>query len=230
MTAKQYEIVSINVGKPVEMLYKGKELTTGIYKFPVNEPVFLKTLNFNGDGQADLVHHGGKDKAVCVYPFDHYPYWEQELNRALEHAAFGENLTVKGLLEQDVCIGDIYQLGEAVVQVSQPRQPCHKLAKKYDIPDLPALVQDTGYTGFYFRVFQEGWVTKDQPLILLERHPDEVSVSFANNLMHHDKYNIEAIKRVLAVKALSDNWRKTFLNRLKGAETDVKARIEGHHD
>jgi MOSC domain-containing protein YiiM len=214
MIVQDFEIVSINVGKPMNLVFNGKELRTGINKKPVTEPIFLSFLHFDGDGQADLIHHGGKDKAVCVYPYDHYAYWEKELGRKLEAAAFGENLTVKGLEEEDVCVGDMFQLGEAVVQVSQPRQPCYKLAKKYNVEDLPLRVQKTGYTGFYFRVLKEGWVTKESRLQLLSRHPLGVTVSFANHIMYHDKYNQEGIERILSVQELSESWRKTLLKRL----------------
>jgi MOSC domain-containing protein YiiM len=214
MTVQDFEIVSINVGKPMNLVFNGKELLTGINKKPVSEPIFLSFLNFTGDGQADLVHHGGKDKAVCVYPYDHYAYWEKELGRKLEAAAFGENLTVKGVVEEDVCIGDMFQLGEAIVQVSQPRQPCYKLAKKYNVEDLPLRVQNTGYTGFYFRVLKEGWVTKESRLQLLSRHPLGITVSFANHIMYHDKYNQEGIERILSVQELSESWRTTLLKRL----------------
>jgi MOSC domain-containing protein YiiM len=221
------EIVSLNVGKPMTVTYNGKELSTGIYKSPVQAPVFLSKLNFDGDGQADLVYHGGVDKAVCVYSYEHYPYWEKELERELPLGAFGENLTVKGIREEDVCIGDIFQLGEAVVQISQPRQPCHKLAKRYDIPTLPVLVQNTGFTGFYFRVLEEGWVKPDDSLRLLTRHPQEITVSFANQIMHHDRQNQEGIEKILDVKELSDSWRKTFRKRLQGFETDTSQRLKG---
>jgi MOSC domain-containing protein YiiM len=222
MTVQDFAIVSINVGKPMNLHFNGKELLTAIHKKPVSEPIFLSFLHFAGDGQADLVHHGGKDKAVCVYPYDHYAYWEKELGRELEAAAFGENLTVKGLVEEDVCIGDVFQLGEAIVQVSQPRQPCHKLAKKHNVEDLPLRVQNTGYTGFYFRVLKEGWVTKESFLRLLNRHPLGVTVSFANHIMYHDKSNKDGIERILRVNELSESWRAILRKRLNSVDTDDK--------
>jgi MOSC domain-containing protein YiiM len=131
-------------------------------------------------------------------------------------------LTVKGLVEEDVCIGDVFQLGEAVVQVSQPRQPCFKLAKKYNVEDLPLRVQNTGYTGFYLRVLKEGWVTRESRLQLLSRHPLGVTVSFANHIKYHDKYNQKGIERILGVQELSESWRTTLLKRLKNVEIDDK--------
>lgn len=223
----QGEIISINVGKPIQVQFNNKEISTGIFKRPSDEPLFLSWLNFEGDGQADLVHHGGKEKAVCVYPYEHYPYWERELDRALEYSAFGENLTTRGLLETEVCIGDIFQLGEAVVQVSQPRQPCFKLSVKYGAPDMPLKVQDTGYTGFYFRVLQEGLVSRSDGLHIINRHPKAITVSYANQIIHHEKDNLEGIAKILEVDGLSDNWRKTFTKRLEGNETDTRERLTG---
>lgn len=227
MSLNQYLIVSINVGKPSTLYTDGQEIQTGIVKRPVHAPVHLKTLNFEGDGQADLVHHGGADKAVCVYPHDHYVYWENDLKLTLSPGAFGENLTVKGLTEDKVHIGDIFQLGEAVVQVSQPRQPCFKLAKRYGIKELPLKFQTTGFTGYYFRVLQEGIVRERDALSLLEEHPMKRSVQYANTIMHHDKKNREGIEMLLNVDALSANWRATFEKRLQGIEPDASKRLEG---
>jgi len=221
------EIVSLNVGKPVTITYAGRKLVSGIYKRPVEAALYLAECNFTGDAQADLVHHGGREKAVCVYPVEHYPYWEKVLGQSLHKGAFGENLTVRGMLEEEVCIGDIYQLGEAVVQVSQPRQPCHKLAKRYDCKELPRRLEETGYTGYYFRVLREGWVGPNSSIKLLERHPHKLSVAFANRIMHHAKQDTTGIKRLLDVKELSASWQATLAKRLQGVQTDTKERLEG---
>ncbi|RXI97782.1 MOSC domain-containing protein [Anaerobacillus alkaliphilus] len=222
------KIQSINIGKPQNIKYKNKEIQTGIYKTAITEAIFLGKENFDGDQQADLVHHGGVDKAVCVYPVEHYQYWEKELNRKLEYGAFGENLTVSGLTEGDVCIGDTFQVGEAVVQISQPRQPCFKLAAKHSISQLPVLVEETGYTGYYFRVIKVGIVEPGATINLLEKHPHKISVYYANKIMHHDKSNFEAINTLLEVDALSASWRKTLSKRLAGNEIDPKQRLEGN--
>ncbi|XOK63967.1 MOSC domain-containing protein [Paenibacillus elgii] len=221
------KIVSLNVGKPQSVPFEKKEVSTGIYKHPVEGEVFLTSLNFDGDGQADLVHHGGIDKAVCVYPYEHYAYWAKQLGRELQYGAFGENLTTQGLLEDDVCIGDTFKVGSAVLQVSQPRQPCFKLSVKYGVPELPLMVQNTGYTGYYFRVLQEGNVAAGDELILLERHQHGRTVTFGNRMMHHEKNNAEGMRALLAVDQLSDSWRKTFEKRLGGIETDTKERLTG---
>ncbi|MFD1178013.1 MOSC domain-containing protein [Paenibacillus puldeungensis] len=224
----QTEILSINIGKPVQMQHNNKEVSTGIFKTPVHEPLYLSWVNFEGDGQADLVHHGGREKAVCVYSYEHYPFWEKELHRTLDYGAFGENLTIRGLLETEVCIGDVFQLGEAVVQVSQPRQPCYKLSVKYGVPEMLLRVQETGYTGFYFRVLEQGNVKKEDGLVKLHSHPKAVTVDFANEIMHRDKTNVEGIHRILDVEELSENWRATFTKRLAGTEVSSKERLTGN--
>ncbi|MGG1326751.1 MOSC domain-containing protein [Bacillus tropicus] len=225
--ANEYQLLSLNIGLPKGVTYGGKVIHTGINKKQVKEPVYLSFVKFNGDGQADLVHHGGVDKAVCVYTGDHYPYWEKELNQDLVYGAFGENITVSGMREEDVCIGDMFELGQAIVQVTQPRQPCFKLAKKYNIPKLPLYFQETGYTGFYFRVLKEGWVSSVDTLKRLQSDPKGVSVAFANRIMHKEKQNVEGVKRILEVNALSSSWRKSFEKRISGEEINTKERLEG---
>jgi MOSC domain-containing protein YiiM len=212
-------IISIHVGKPKPVLHQGKELETGIYKSPVASPIRLARLNFEGDGQADLEHHGGPDKAVCVYCEEHYPYWEKELRRSLNRGAFGENVTVQGMTEAEVCIGDIYRLGEAVVQISQPRQPCFKLGMRHDVADLPVKVQTTGFTGYYFRVLEEGTVASGSEVKLLERHPAGITVAYANRIKYHEKKNREGIERILSVKELSDSWRASLISRLASLDS-----------
>lgn len=216
------DIVSINVGQPKTVSCQKKNLLTGIYKSPAPGPVFLTRLHFEGDGQADLVHHGGMDKAVCVYPHEHYSYWESVMGQALPPAAFGENLTIRGLTEQQVCIGDTFRLGEAVVQVSQPRQPCFKLSVKLGRPDLPLQVQNTGYTGYYFRVLEEGRVSKEDVLIPIDRLPNPITIAYANRIMHQEKTNWAAMEELLQVEALSASWKETFRARLEGKSSGSK--------
>jgi len=221
------EIVSLNVGMPRTAVHLNKEIFTGIMKLPVQEPLWLSSVNFAGDAQGDLVHHGGTEKAVCVYANEHYSYWSDVMGKPLAYGAFGENLTTRGMTEAEVCIGDIFKLGEATVQVSQPRQPCYKLAMKHGVPDLPLQVQETGFTGYYFRVLEEGMVSKQEGLTLLSRHPLGVTVAYANRIMHVEKRNAAGIRTVLAVDALSVNWRETLSNRLNGIEPDVQKRLAG---
>ena len=209
-------IESLNVGLPKKERFYGRELLTGICKIPVSGPLLLNKLGFDGDGVGDMKHHGGPDKAVCVYSTDHYPYWQEIMGMKLPVAAFGENLSVANLREDDICIGDIFELGTALVQVSQPRQPCRTLAARYARDDMIRLVVDSGYTGFYLRVLIGGQVEKGNTLILKERDPRRITIAFANHTYHHDNKNCEAIKRVLEVPALSESWKRPFHELAKG--------------
>ncbi|QGQ96091.1 MOSC domain-containing protein [Paenibacillus psychroresistens] len=224
---KHGQLISLNVGMPTIMQYNQKDVATGIIKIPVYERLELYWEHFEGDGQADLKHHGGKDKAVCVYGYEHYSFWEQELGRPLPFGAFGENLTISGLLEPEVCIGDIFQLGNAIVQISQPRQPCFKLAALYQSPKMPLKVQETGFTGFYFRVLQRGTVNFNDKLIRLLKHPQAITVEFANRVMHHDKNLIDDREMLLSVLELSASWRSTLEKRGLGIKSDNSERLIG---
>ncbi|MGO9613384.1 MAG: MOSC domain-containing protein [Dissulfurispiraceae bacterium] len=203
-------IESLNIGLPKKEIFQGKEIVTGIRKNPVSGPCALGESGFEGDGVGDRKNHGGLDKAVCVYSFDYYFYWNTVLGTKLIPAAFGENLSVSSLREEDVCIGDVFQLGDAVVQISQPRQPCSTLAARHGRNDMVKLVVDSGRTGFYFRVMKKGMVKKGDVLMLKVRDPLGISVSFANHIYHHDRGNREAIKKVLAVSALSNSWQRSL--------------------
>ncbi|REE69704.1 MOSC domain-containing protein YiiM [Paenibacillus taihuensis] len=224
---KHEQLVSINVGKPTVMEFNQKEIVTSIFKMPVYTLLELDSDGFQGDAQADLKNHGGKDKAVCVYSYGHYPFWEKELGRSLSYGAFGENLTVNGFLETEVCIGDIFQLGSAIVQITQPRQPCFKLSARYQSPEMPIKVQQTGFTGFYLRVLQPGKVHFENQLILLRAHPQAITVAFANRVMHHDKNDYDGIEKLLSVEELSSSWRNTFEKRLLGIKIDSSERLTG---
>jgi MOSC domain-containing protein YiiM len=207
------KLVSINVGKPTKQTYGEVELVTSIYKQSIsNERIYLHRLNLTGDEQADLKHHGGPDKAICVYSHNHYPYWEQKLDIELPLGAFGENLTVEDCHEDTVFLGDIFALGETILQVSQPRQPCFKLARRYQVEILPQLVIETGYTGFYMRVLQEGYVSIHDSITLVKRHPQGISISRCNEVLYKNNH-IDKVESVLAVKEIADSLRKSLLKR-----------------
>ena len=189
--------------------------TTGIFKTPVEGPVRLSSLGFTGDGQADLTVHGGPDKAVCVYSADHYPGWRHTLGfDRFTFGAFGENLTIDGLDEQQVCIGDVWSVGDALVQVSQPRQPCWKLAMKWRRRTLTDEVVASGHTGWYFRVQREGLVAPGASLTLIERRHPEWTIAAANRVMHRRQGDTAALARL---QALSASWRHTLERRLQAA-------------
>lgn len=218
-------VAGLQVGMPATYMKEGTEWVSGIGKRSAEGRIKLGSLGFEGDGQADLKHHGGPDKAVCVYCLEHYPYWEGALDMKLGAAAFGENITVSGLTEEKVRIGDIFRMGTALVQITQPRQPCYKLAFKYGKPNMPVLVQDTGYTGYYFRVLQEGAVARNDQLELVEASSHAITVAFANRIMHHEKNDLDAIRMILEVPELSASWRSTLMNRLEGEQGSTKERL-----
>lgn len=203
-------LISLNIGIPKAENFHGHEVVTGLCKLPVHTSLILTKTGFAGDGVQDKKHHGGEDKAVCAYNGDHYAHWERVLNEKLPPAAFGENLTVAGLSEEKVHLGDIFRLGTAVLQVSQPRQPCKTLAARYGRNDFVKLVVDAGYTGNYFRVLDPGTIAPDDVLELVRHDTHRVTIAFANRILHHDRKNRTGIETVLSVPALSSSWRKSF--------------------
>ncbi|MGF9726565.1 MOSC domain-containing protein [Bacillus safensis] len=214
MGQKRYAIEGIQVGQPIITYANGKEIKTAINKKRIHEPVYLSQINFEGDGQGDLVHHGGYDKAVCVFPYDHYAYFEQFLGIPLQEATFGENVTVRKLVETNVHIGDVFQLGDAFVEVSQPRQPCVKLSVKHGNMKIVKEVQKTGYTGFYLRVLKEGMVPPDASLVLVEKASHQITVHEVNEVKYRQT-SPERLKAVLEVEALADVVRKSLEKRIQ---------------
>jgi MOSC domain-containing protein YiiM len=189
--------------------------TTGIFKGLVEEPIWLGRHNLQGDGQADLVHHGGIDKAVCAYSAEHWPYWRTILpSHELRGGAFGENFTLEQLTEADVCIGDVFSVGAAIIQISQPRQPCWKLARRWHIDDLAVQVERIGFTGWYFRVLQEGEVEARQQLHLRDRPCPEWTIAAANRIMHHERENQGGAERLSLCPFLSLSWQQTLQKRV----------------
>ncbi|WP_224930727.1 MOSC domain-containing protein [Bacillus safensis] len=214
MGQKRFAIEGIQVGQPIITYANGKEIKTAINKKRIHEPVYLSQINFEGDGQGDLVHHGGYDKAVCVFPYDHYAYFEQFLGIPLQEAAFGENVTVRKLVETNVHIGDVFQLGAAFVEVSQPRLPCVKLSVKHGNMKIVKEVQKTGYTGFYLRVLKEGMVPPDASLVLVEKASHQITVHEVNEVKYRQT-SPERLKAVLEVEALADVVRKSLEKRIQ---------------
>lgn len=187
--------------------------TTAIFKFPVEGPVRLGEFKLEGDGQADSRYHGGLDKAVLAYSADHYPIWRAELALPdFNYGAFGENFTIEGMDESTACIGDVYAIGEARVQVSQPRQPCWKLARRWRQKDLAARVKANGWAGWYLRVLKEGMVEAGLPVELLERpHPDW-SVARAFEAMKNRKSDSAAAAELAAIPVLSVDYREELIS------------------
>ena len=217
-------IVSIQVGLPAVRGVPGSDdpmdqtWTSGIVKAPVDGPVWLGRTNLAGDGQADLVNHGGPDKAVLAYAEVHYPDWRRELERPdLPHGAFGENFTVDGLTEDAVCIGDTYTLGDdVVVQVSQPHAPCWKLARRWRMRELTALVEGSGRTGWYLRVLREGTVRPGLPVTLVERPYPAWTVTRASRVMRARTRDREAAGALAACEQLASSWRARLAEAASG--------------
>jgi len=188
---------------------------TATYKYQIEGPVFVGTLGLNGDEVADHKNHGGPDKAVLAYSAAHYPHWRQETrNSDWTGGAMGENLTIAGLDESNVCVGDAWQIGpHVVVQVSQPRQPCWKQAKRWGIQDLVVQILETGRTGWYLRVLTEGAISPGDELTLIARpHPDW-TIARANQVMHFDKTNPDLARALAALPELSASWQRDLARR-----------------
>jgi MOSC domain-containing protein YiiM len=207
------KVVSLNVGLPRAQHYGREVVWTAGVKRPVPGAV-LRWHGFEGDDQADRRNHGGVDKAVCVYPFDHYPYWAKLFGRPLEPASFSENLTVSGAVEDEVCIGDVFRVGEAVVQVSQPRTPCVKLAGKNRQRLLTRWVAQAGYTGFYMRVLSEGLVSNGDAFEPIERHTDRIPVAAVNDIIFGRSEDERLLERLAHLPEFGADGRALFAERL----------------
>ncbi len=218
-------LVSVNVGLPRPLAHGKGSVESGIFKSPVRGPVRLGETGLEGDGQADVEHHGGPDKAVCVYAVEHLPYWRERLGSDLEPGAFGENFSTEGLIETDVRIGSVYRIGTAVVQVSQPRIPCFKLAARQGEKELALWVKETGFTGFYLRCLEPGEVRAGDELVPIENADHRLTVAEANRIMHGDGRDVEGIELLLATPELSAEWKKMLQSRLQKATARQKDKL-----
>ena len=209
------KIVSLNVGLPREVTWQGKLVTTGIFKEPVNAPVMLRTLNLDGDGQADLSVHGGVTKAAYAYPSEHYGYWRTELPGVdLPFGMFGENFTTDGLLEEAVYIGDRFRIGQTEVMVTEPRMPCYKLGIKFGRPDIIKRFLASRRTGFYFAVVREGMVAVGDTIELIGGEQQEISVADITRLYAFEKDDVKAMRRAIEVEALPESWKGYFQHQI----------------
>ncbi|MBA3795258.1 MAG: MOSC domain-containing protein [Rubrobacter sp.] len=215
------KLVSVNVSHPREVAHGRKMVRTGIFKEPVAGRIVLRGLNLDGDGQADLVNHGGLHRAAYVYPVENYEYWSRELDRDdLSFGQFGENFTVEGMTEEDVHIGDVFRVGDALVEVSQPRPPCFKLGIKMAMPGFPKLFLASGRVGFYLRVLEEGEVGEGDEIERVRRDPERLTVRETSHLLFLEGQDLKGARRALRVPALSPGWRESFEERLVTAGDD----------
>ncbi len=212
-------ILSLNAGFPRTFAHDGREVATGIFKEPVSGPRMLRLLNLDGDGQADLQNHGGRDKAVYAYPSEHYPVWRRELpGMELPWAIFGENLTTEGLREEDACIGDEYRAGGAMLRVRQPRIPCYKLGIRFGRADIVKKFLASGRSGIYFSVVGEGMVSSGDPIERIHRDAHGISVADAQRAYLAGPSELPLLRRVVRAEILPTGLQQDLLRRLATLE------------
>ncbi|MBD2157282.1 MOSC domain-containing protein [Leptolyngbya sp. FACHB-16] len=210
------QLISVNVGLPREVNWKGKTVSTGIFKEPVNARVMVRSLNLDGDRQADLTVHGGVDKAIYVYPFEHYDYWRSELpDIELTPGIFGENFTVTGFKEEELNIGDRFQIGSVELMVTQPRLPCYKLGIRFGRPDMVKRFLASRRTGFYFSVLREGEVGTGDTLELVSRDDHNITVADITQLYVREQDNPDLLRRAAQLEALPASWRDYFQEQIR---------------
>ena len=204
-----------------------REWTTAIYRRETDEAVHLTETGFQNDEVGDKKNHGGPEKAVFCYTVRHYTEWEKELGQEMGPGAFGENLAVSGLDESNVCIGDVYQLGGARIQVSQPRRPCWRPARRHRVMDLALRIEDSGRTGWYFRVVEEGHVQAGDVFKLLERPHPEWPVDACNDVMYEQSENLSLAEKLRDVELLAGSWKRSLQKRLDGIPENKEPRVFG---
>ena len=211
------KLISLNVGLPREVISQGKPVTTGIFKDPIAGPVMARTLNIDGDQQADLSVHGGVDKAIYAYPAEHYDYWRSELPGVdLPWGVFGENFTIEGELREDSAyIGDRYRIGEAEVIITQPRLPCYKLGIRFGRADMIKKFLASRRTGFYFAVKREGIVKAGDSVEFIGRDQQEISVADITRVYAFERDDLETIQRAMTVDALPESWKGYFEHQIQ---------------
>ena len=204
------KIESVNISLPKIIEINGNRVETGIFKEASNKRLMVRKLNIDGDGQADLNVHGGEFKAVYAYPYEHYATWQNELGRSdFTFGQFGENLTTRGLLEDEVFIGSKYRMGDALLQVTQPRVPCYKLAIRMSDPKFTKLFMQAQRTGFYLRVLEEGEIGAGDTIELVEAAPQQLSVRSINNLLYFER-DPDIAKRALDIDGLAPGWHDSI--------------------
>ncbi|MBV8967477.1 MAG: MOSC domain-containing protein, partial [Verrucomicrobia bacterium] len=212
-------LISVNIGLPQEITWRGRTVRTGIWKSPVVGRVIVRKLNIDGDGQGDLAGHGGVNRAVMIYQLDSYRYWERQLSRTdFSYGQFGENFTVEGLPDAEVCIGDRYRIGAALFEVSQPRVTCYRLGIRMDEPQMAALVVAHHRPGFYFRVLEEGEVGPGDEIVKVADGPEQMSVADIDGLLYLPNHGSEQLERALRIRALSQGWQDSFQSMLQKKE------------
>jgi MOSC domain-containing protein YiiM len=208
-------IKSVNIGLPKEVEWRGKKVLTGIFKYPTSLALQVTYNGIEGDGQGDLIHHGGQDKAVYAYPLEHYSYWQEFLGRDnLRMGMFGENLTIEGLLDTDVCLGDYFQFGTAVLMAIQPRMPCSKTGLPFNDPKMTQHFARSRRNGFYFRVIQEGVLQQEDEIKMIRKSEYNITIQEVVDCYAKPKQNRERVQQILSVPFLPDLLKSAFIHLL----------------
>ena len=204
-------LLSVNVGLPRDVAWRGQTVHTGIWKTPVQGRRMVRRLNVDGDGQGDTTGHGGEQRAVFVYQIESYNYWQQQLHRNdFTYGQFGENFTVEGLSDQDVCIGDRYRIGSVLLEVTQPRVTCYRVGIRLNEPQMASLLVAHGRPGFYFRVLEEGELQTGDEIIQVSADPERMTVAAINALLYRPGHPSDQLTRALRIPALSPGWQGSF--------------------
>src|SRR5512135_1988165 len=204
-------LLSVNVGLPRDIAWRGKTVHTAIWKKPVQGRRMFRRLNIDGDGQGDIKGHGGEHRAVFVYQIESYRYWQDRLGRShFTYGQFGENFTVEGLADDEVCIGDRYRIGQALFEVTQPRVTCYRVGIRMNEPQMAALLTSSGKPGFYFRVLQEGEVGAGDEIVKVGEAKERMTVAQINALLYSPDHARDRLERALRIEALSPGWRASF--------------------
>jgi MOSC domain-containing protein YiiM len=216
------KVLSINVGGSQEVMFRGKPIKTSIFKKPVEGRVRVRRLNIDGDCQTDLKGHGGEHRAVMVYQAESYQYWSEQLKRNdLFYGQFGENLTVEGLADEDVCIGDRYAIGTAIFEVTQPRVTCYRVGIALGVPEMPALLVSHKRPGFYFRVIEEGEIGAGDTISKIADGPERMSIAEVDALLYSKNHPNEELQKVLKIPALSKAWQQSFQDLASSAAAGI---------
>lgn len=229
-------VMTIQVGKPRYLGTEGADTPmdqkweSAIYKLPVDGPVWLSKENLQGDLQANSKLHGGLERAVLAYPEIHYSFWRQKLGLPeMTIGSLGENFVISGATEKDVCVGDVYQIGDAIIQVSQPRQPCWKLVRRWKFKELALLAQNTGRTGWLYRVLKEGFVERGQSLILQNRPYSEFTIEQVNMKCYSRNVELETALKMASCPSLEESWRVALMAGTKGLSEEIEGRVFGEN-
>src|SRR2546430_3540418 len=204
-------LLSVNVGMPQNLAWQGRTVFTSVWKRPIRGPRMVRRLNIDGDGQGDLAGHGGEHRAVFVYQIDSYHYWQRQLGRDdFTYGQFGENFTIDGLPDQEVCIGDRYRIGQALFEVTQPRVTCYRVGIRMNEPQMAALLVARGRPGFYLRVLEEGQVEAGDEIVRVATGPERMTGFEINALLYMPGHPRSQLERALRIPALPAGWRSSF--------------------